>query len=66
MAQSNLTHWTEDADAREICRDAAFFAGVEQKQHLHLGGFIAKVADWWNHNITEDVLPVHYEPDTRH
>jgi hypothetical protein len=48
MSHSNLTHWIEDADARAICRDAAFLAGVEQKQYLHLGTMIAKVAEWWN------------------
>jgi hypothetical protein len=66
MTHSNLTDWIEDADAREICRDAAFLTGVEQKQYFHLGAVIAKVAEWWNHNVTEDVLPVHYEPGTRH
>jgi hypothetical protein len=58
MSHSNLTHWIEDADAREICRDATFLTGVEQKQYLHLGAVIAKVSDWWHHSTTETVLPV--------
>jgi hypothetical protein len=66
MSHSHLTDWIEDRDAREICQDVAFAIEPEQKQYLHLGSTIAKVAAWWHHNITEDVLPVHYEPKTRH
>ena len=63
---NHLSHWIEDADAREICRDAAFLTGVEQNHYLHLGAVITKVAEWWHHNIAEEVLPVHYELGTRH
>ena len=66
MSHSHLTDWIEDRDAREICRDVTFASAPQQKQFLHLGATIAKVATWWHHNITEDVLPVHYEPTTRH
>ena len=66
MLHSNLTHWIEDRDGRETCRDAAFVIADDEKQYLHLGATIARVAEWWHHNVTNEVLPVHYEPSTRH
>lgn len=57
MSHSSLTHWIEDADAREICRDAAFLTNVQQHQHLHLGTVIAKIAGWWT---------THSKPSARH
>jgi len=66
MSHSNLTHWIEEAEAREICRDAAFLAGVEQKQYLHLGSIVSKVAEWWHHDIPEKTPSAHYESITRH
>ena len=66
MSHSNLTHWIEDADAREICRDATFLAGVEQEHYLHLRAVITKVADWWHDNVSEELLPVRCEDSTQH
>ena len=62
MSHSNLTRWIEDAEAREFCRDAAFWAGVEEKQHLHLGEIIATIAEWWHHNVPKEAC----DPSTRH
>ena len=65
MAHSNLTQWIEDAEAREIRRDAAFLVRVQQKQYLHLGEIVAKVAGWWH--LTEDVLTtLHHRHGTQH
>jgi len=64
MSHSKLTQWIEDADAREICRDAAFFAAVEQQQYIHLGAIVAKVAELWRHNVTDTV--VRHESSVRH
>jgi hypothetical protein len=66
MSQTHLTHWIEDADARELCRDAAFLTGVEQKHYLHLGAVITKVAEWWHHNVNDELLPVRCVPTMRH
>jgi hypothetical protein len=66
MSQSHMTTWIEDAEAREIRRDVTFLTGVEEKQHIHLGTIISKVTEWWNHYSTEDIHPVHDEPNTRH
>jgi hypothetical protein len=57
MLHSNLTHWIEDADAREICRDAVFQTGIQQKQYLHLGAVIAKVSEWWHHTSPKTYYP---------
>jgi hypothetical protein len=62
MSHSNLTQWIEQAEAREVCRGAAFLAGVEENQHLHLGSVIATISEWWRHNVTTEVLPLHFEP----
>jgi len=64
MSYSNLTHWIEDAEAREFCRDAVFLARVEEKQHLHLGAIVAIVSEWWHHKATKEMLAV--EASTRH
>ena len=66
MSQTHLTNWIEDADARGICRDAAFLTGVEQKHYLHLGAVITRVTEWWHHNVSEQLLPVHSEQSARH
>jgi hypothetical protein len=66
MSHSHLTDWIEDKDEREICRDVTFAMEARQTQYFRLGTTIAKVAAWWHHNITEDVLPVHHEPRTRY
>jgi hypothetical protein len=67
MSHNNLTHWIEDADARDFCRDATFLAGVEQKQRLHLGTMIATIAEWWHHTVADELLDaLHHEPRTRH
>jgi hypothetical protein len=57
MSHSNLTHWIEDAEAREFCRDAVFLTGVEEKQHLHLGSIITTIAGWWHHSVTMEASP---------
>ena len=64
MAHSNLTQWIEDAEAREISRDAAFLARVEEKQYLHLGEIVAKVAGWWH--LAEDALPLLHQHRAQH
>jgi hypothetical protein len=67
MSHSKLTHWIEDAEAREFCRDATLLMGVEEKQHLHLGTMVATISEWWHHNVTKEGLPLqHHEPGTRH
>lgn len=64
MSRSNLTYWIEDADAREISRDATFEMGDQQKQYLHLGAIIIKVTECWHRRIAKDVRPLHCEPRT--
>jgi hypothetical protein len=67
MLHSNLTHWIEDAEAREFCRDAVLLARVEEKQRLHLGTIAATISEWWHQSATKDMLPVQYhEPGTHH
>jgi hypothetical protein len=65
MSHSNLTHWIEDAEAREVCRDAGFLRGIEEKQNLHLGAIIATIAGWWHQHATKEGVQLH-EPGTRH
>jgi hypothetical protein len=70
MTHSHMTHWIEDAEAREVILQGCRFQVVlpEESQYLHLGSTIAKVSAWWHHNVTRDVLPYHYSPrnSTRH
>ena len=66
MSYSHLTRWIEDAEEREIRQRALFSLGSSESQYLHLGSTIARISDWWHHNVTRDVLPVHYEPPTCH
>ena len=66
MSQSHLTHWIEDADARELCRDATFLTGVEQQHCLHLGAAIIRIAEWWHHNVTEEFLRTPQGSQTQH
>jgi hypothetical protein len=65
LSHRNLTHWIEDAEAREFCRDAVFLMGVEEREHLYPGAIVATVAKWWHHSVTKEMLPVqHHVPDT--
>jgi hypothetical protein len=61
---SHMSHWIEDAEARQICRDAAFLTHIEQKQYVHLGAIVAKVAELWHHNVMDRVL--HHGSSTHH
>jgi hypothetical protein len=51
MSHTNMTDWIEDADGREIRRDAAFLAGAEHTHYLDLGAVITKLAEWWHHHV---------------
>jgi hypothetical protein len=57
MSRNKLTHWIEDAEERDFCRDAVFLMGVQEKQALHLGAIVATIAGWWHQYVTKEVLP---------
>jgi hypothetical protein len=66
MSHNNC--WIETADAREFVTMAVSErrSVATETYRLHLGATVAKVVAWWQHNVSEDILPVHYEPGTRH
>jgi len=60
---THMTHWIEEAEARNMVRSAMVdhTVGITQSQYFHLGSTIAKVASWWHHNISREVLPLVHE-----
>jgi hypothetical protein len=54
MAQSNLTRWIEEAEARRFNAEATAncnFATTES-YYLHLGKAIAKVPSWFHDSVS--------------
>ena len=59
MTQSHMTRWIEDAEARDLFLqgDRLQVVRPEENQYLNLGSTIARVSEWWHHNVTKDLLP---------
>jgi hypothetical protein len=51
LAMTHMTHWIEEAEARNMVRSAMIdhTVGITERQYLHLGWTIAKVSTWWHH-----------------